>query len=457
MNKRIIISLSMLLSSSALFSQSGLKPTTVPKDPLLELKNPKFSKDAFFIGRDYHHNTFNDQAKGLKSMAVGNFTLADCAAPQDLKLCEKLGLSVVVSVDPHLFGDQWAKMSDEQIDSYIKKMVKEGGKSKAIIGYHICDEPSSTTFHALAKAVAAVRKYAPGKWAPINLYPNYATIWTENQIKSQLGTKTYMEYLEKFVETVKPDIITYDNYMVQMSMDLKQSERAGKYFTNLIDVRKIALKHNLPFWNVISGNQVRPHTPIPSPANLALQAYTSLAAGAGGLRWYTYWKGGYNYAPLDENENKTMTWRYLQEVNRQSVMLGTIIKQLKSTGVYFTTPAPEPSLPVLPGEYVKSIESDCPMMVGEFLSKNGERYILVVNLSLEKSANFVVNTINPDELMYTVSLGEDTPYLVDFEASKRSAFSAKTGWKPKTEAELGKGLWVPAGEGIMIKCTGRVR
>jgi len=217
------------------------------------------------------------------------------------------------------------------------------------------------------------------------------------------------------------------------------------------------LKNNIPFWNVVSGNQVRPQTTIPSPANLALQAYTSLAAGASGIRWYTYWKGGYNYAPIDENENKTLTWRYLQEVNRQAIMLGTIIKQLKSTGVYFTSPAPEGSLPLLPGKYVKSVESDAPLMVGEFMNKDGERYVMVVNLSLERTANFILNTNVPNEVMYTVSLGEDSPYLYDFEASKRSAFDAVTGWKPKTEAELGKGLWLPAGEGIMIKCTGMER
>ncbi len=449
----------LLLYSLSVFAQSGggLKPTPMPQDPLMLLKNPKFSHDAFFVGRDYHHNTFRDHKKGLMGMADCNFTMADAANPQDFSLCEKLGLSVVVSVNPHLEGGDWDKMSDEQIDQYIKKLVKNGGKSKAIIGYHICDEPSSTVFPKLAKAVEAVRKYAPGKWSTINLYPNYATIWTEGQVKSQLGTKTYGEYLEKFVNIVKPDIITYDNYMVQMSLDLKQVDRAGKYFTNLLDVRRIALKYNIPFWNVISGNQIRPNTPIPSPANLALQAYTSLAAGAGGIRWYTYWKGGYNYAAIDENENKTLTWRYLQEINRQTVMLGTIVKQLKSTGVYFTSPAPEATLPVLPGEYVISVETDVPMMVGEFLSKDGSRYILVVNLSLEKSANFVVKTIIQNEVLYTVSLGEDTPYLYDFELSKRSSLDADIAWRPKLESELNNGLWLPAGEGIMIKCTGKDR
>jgi hypothetical protein len=56
--------------------------------------------------------------------------------------------------------------------------------------------------------------------------------------------------------------------------------------------------------------------------------------------------------------------------------------------------------------------------------------------------------------MYTVSLGEDTPYLYDFEASKRSALNTNIAWKPKSESELDQGLWLTAGEGVLIKCSG---
>ena len=50
---------------------------------------------------------------------------------------------------------------------------------------------------ALAKAVAAVKRFAPGKLAYINLYPNYATIGAPNL--SQLGTDSYADYLERFI------------------------------------------------------------------------------------------------------------------------------------------------------------------------------------------------------------------------------------------------------------------
>jgi hypothetical protein len=428
---RTIVLLILTLSLAAdVFSQ----PKEAPAEPEIPQKEKTlFSPDAFLIGRDFHHNKFIDREKGLKGMAECNFTLADAADPQNYSLCKKLGLSVIVSEGPHLTGSDWMKLSDAEIDNYIKKMVEKAGKSKSIIGYHICDEPSALAFPALAKAVAAVKKYAPGKLATVNLYPNYATIWQMDQVKSQLGTKSYAEYLEKFVDEVKPQFLSYDNYMVEMSMDLKDSKLAAKYYTNLLEVRQVALKYNLPFINVVSSNQIRPHTTIPSPANLAFQAYTSLAAGAGGIRWYTYHGQAYGYNPIDKEEHKTLTWRYLQEVNRELAVLGPIIKQLRSTGVYFTSPSPDSSLPLLPGKWVQKLETDAPMMVGEFVSRGGTNYIMVVNLSLERSARFDVQTKMDKEKISTVDVGEDGRLVL---------------------ASHKKGIWLTAGQGVLIKCEG---
>jgi hypothetical protein len=396
---------------------------------------PDFDPESFQILQDFHHNKIVDQQKGLRGMADCHFTVANCAEPQDYSLCEKLGLGVVVSQAPHLEGKDWIKMSDEEIDAYIKNLVKKGGKSKAILGYHICDEPSSTAFPALAKAVAAVKKYAPGKFAYINLYPSYATLWTMDQVRSQLGTKTYGEYLEKFVNEVKPQLISYDNYMVQFSMDLEKADQAAKYYTNLVEVRRVAVKYHLPFYNIVSSNQIRPHTTIPSPANLAFQAYTTLAAGARGVKWYTYHYGSYGYAPLDKKENKTQTWHYLEEVNRQVSILGPLLSKMTSTGVYFTTPAPDQSLPLLPGAWAEKVVTDAPMMVGEFKSADGSNYIMVVNLSLAKSAKFDLRTKIPNEELSIVTTGEED--------------------HPLERVSHKNGIWLTAGQGVLIKCGGK--
>jgi hypothetical protein len=256
-----------------------------------------------------------------------------------------------------------------------------------------------------------------------------------DQVKSQLGTKNYTEYLERFVNEVKPQLLSYDNYMVEMSMDLVDGKQAAKYYTNLVEVRRIAVKYNLPFVNVVSSNQIRPHTTIPSPANLAFQAYTTLAAGAGGIRWYTYHGQSYGYNPLDKEEHKTLTWRYLQEVNRELSILGPIIKKLTSTGVYFTSPVLDASLPVLPGKWVQKVDADVPMMVGEFVSSTGANYMMVVNLSLEKSARFDVQTKIESEKIWTVDVGEEGRLVL---------------------ASHKKGIWLTAGQGVLIKCGGEV-
>jgi len=279
----------------------------------------------------------------------------------------------------------------------------------------------------LGKAVAAVKKYAPGKLAYINLYPGYATIGAPD--KSQLQTASFTEYLERYVQEVKPQFLSYDNYMVQYSQDLQDTKRAASYFQDLLEVRRVAQKYGLPFWNIVSSNQIRPFTTIPSPANLHFQAYTTLAAGGRGLTWYTYYHRGYGYAPIGPEDRKTLTWRYVQMVNHQVKVLGPILNRLQSTGVYFTDPAPVESLPLLPGEFVTEVECAAPLMVGEFRHKEGTKYVMLVNLSLQNSAQAVPKKDGAALEGEVISAEDGLPMPIDYE----------------------HGLWMVAGQGVLIK------
>ncbi len=90
---------------------------------------------------------------------------------------------------------------------------------------------------------------------------------TLDQVKSQLGTRTYKEYLEQAATVIKPDMISYDNYMIQYSMDQSDPKRTAQYYSNILDVREVSLKYGIPWWNVASGNQIRHYTVIPTMAN----------------------------------------------------------------------------------------------------------------------------------------------------------------------------------------------
>jgi hypothetical protein len=346
-------------------------------------------------GWDLQVKGFSDP---LESVAECGFTVAGFVQPAQLPTCERLGLKAIISRPDATGQAKWYGDTDEQTDAAVKKRVEAAGKSDAVIGYYIMDEPSVTRFADLARVVAAIHKYAPGKLAYINLFPGYATIGSPN--KSQLGTESYPEYLERFATEVKPDIISYDNYKVMTSDNLQNRESGSSFFYDLIEVRKAAQAHGIPFWNVVCSNQIRPYTTVPSPANMLLQAYGTLAAGGRGLSWYTYYERGYAYGPIDKDGNRTATWFYLQMVNRQVKTLGPIMNRLKSTGVYFTDP-PAEGLPKMPGKLVESVDSrvsikgfssDKPaIMVGEFEGKDGD-YVMLVNMSLEKSANITLHT-----------------------------------------------------------------
>ncbi len=326
------------------------------------------------------------EVNGLESLVACHFNMAGFVRPKDLPRCRKLGLGAILlpsggGVLPLKYQREWKHLSDEEIDRRVKAMVKAGGANPALCGYFIMDEPGVADFPALGKAVAAVAKYAPGKLAYINLFPDYATLGAPDM--SQLGTTNYTEYLEQFVKVVRPQLISYDNYTVQYSDDLKNMARGASYFKNLLEIRRVAQSHQLPYLNIVAANQLRPGHAVPTPANLLLQAYTTLAAGYRGVTWYTYFGRGYRYAPIDAAGNRTLTWSYLSEVNRQVAALAPVLRRLSSTGVYFSSPAPAEGLPALPGDLIQSIASTAPIMAGEFT----EGYFLLVNISLERSAN----------------------------------------------------------------------
>jgi Beta-galactosidase len=369
-----------------------------------------------------------DRVHGLASLVKCNFTYAGFPRVEDLPACEKLGLRAIVHPADSLGLTKPAQLSDEQIDKAVRTLAEQTKGSPACVGYFLRDEPGASQFAYLGKIVAAIRRHAPGKLAYINLLPSYATAGEPGG--SQLETKSFTEYLERYVAEVKPDFLSYDNYMVEYSQDLRDRQTGAIYFRDLVEVRRVALEHGLPFWNIVTCVQIRPNTTPPSPANLLLQGWTTLAAGGHGVSWYKYEQKGYLYCPIDLEHKQTATWSYLQMVNHQLQMIGPIVSRLKSISVYFTASAPLDGGPKLPGKLVTKLEADSPLMIGEFASK-GEAvdHLVLVNLSLERTAKVPLKDLR--------SLGTIEEY------------SPQDGHLAKCGAEI----YLPGGQGVLLKVT----
>ena len=67
----------------------------------------------------------------------------------------------------------------------------------------------------------------------MNLFPNYASA-------EQLGSTTYREHLERFVETCHPTVLSYDHYALMDDGSLRNG-----YWQNLEQMRGAGLKHGL--------------------------------------------------------------------------------------------------------------------------------------------------------------------------------------------------------------------
>lgn len=386
---------------------------------------PSFSPD-FFPLYPWDHlydwaSRYQTMEDALSGIADCGFNMAGFVYPEHVSLCEKNNLACIVSIK--LNAEKLKTISDEEMEQIVVEAIESTKDNEYVLGYYLMDEPGSYYFAGLGKAVAAIKKHAPGKLAYINLFPGYASTIGADAV-SQLGTHSFTEYLERFVQEVKPQFISYDNYMTEYSDDMHNKERAAQYYNDLLEIRRIALKYDLPFWNITGCTRIQETSSPPSVSRLAFQAYSTLGAGGKGLGWFTYYPLSWVYAPMNEKGNRTVIWQYLRDVNEQTKTLGLLMKDYVSTGVYFTDPTPTPNLPTLPGKIVQSVEQTAsmrnaipeipPIMVGEFQTNDNETSaVMLVNCDLDHPAKVKLNLVADYQSIQIVSPIDGTLFDYD--------------------------------------------
>jgi hypothetical protein len=150
----------------------------------------------------------------------------------------------------------------------------------ALAGYFVFDEPIVVQFEGVGAVLSALRSVDPNRLAYVNLLPDYIP-------PAALGAPSYEDYVEQFIDTVRPRLLSYDYYPFGHERD------RSTFFKNLGVMRAAALRHRLPFMLIVLA---MPHGPYrdPSEAELAWQAHHALAYGARGVSYFTYWTPGMN-------------------------------------------------------------------------------------------------------------------------------------------------------------------
>ncbi|MBQ9813359.1 MAG: hypothetical protein IJM54_08595 [Thermoguttaceae bacterium] len=425
--KKLLLLLTLLCVSTAVSAQDADRPTTYDPDATAESLGlePYVAPDGFFPlfpwdFLDVWGDQYHPMEEGIKSMAECEFTLSGFVGDaRGVKIAGENGLKCICrlpfkSFDQRELSEEEIQKKCAEIDATVKENVESTKDDPTVVGYYIIDEPGAYCNRSLAAAVEAVKKYAPGKLAYINLYPGYAsTIGAD--VDSQLGTFSYREYLERYVQEVKPQFLSYDNYMIQYSEDMRTMGRGIVHFTDLFEVRAVAQKYNLPFWFIGTCLCLREPSSPPTAERYAYQMYTALAAGAEGLTWFLYYPRyphAWQDAPIDENGNKTLSWTYLRDVNEQMKSLGTYLQGYRSTECgltpfYTKEERPElPQTPELPQNVLKNVnlafskntdnyEAEPKLMIGEFAQKDGDA-VAALAVNLDRGASVKVTFDLPE-------------------------------------------------------------
>lgn len=313
----------------------------------------------------------------LRGIKECGFNLAGFVSPDGLDQVRDAGLKCLV-MDPSIrVGDAETKLDRSEIDKRVAAMVKRVGDHPAVFGYYLRDEPGADLYPGLAAWADSVKKADPDAVAYINLYPNYAS-------PDQMNRPTYDDYVESYINTVNPKFVSYDHYALMDDGTVRDG-----YFQNLESVRAAALRHNLPFWNIVLSVAHFRYAE-PTEAGFRFQMYTTLAYGARGISYFTYFSGhngNYRLAPIDQYGQKTPTWEMLRNVNRQLLNLAPTYVKLKSVNVFHYPDVPEGCRGLETSKYLSSMKGT-DLLVGEFEGPDGQPFVLVVNKNLHTSTNF---------------------------------------------------------------------
>jgi hypothetical protein len=316
-----------------------------------------------------------DDKPTLEAMRDCGITCIAFVRPKLLDACQKYGLKAIV-FDESVVGTNWSQpWNGDQACANLRALVKKTVKHPAVMGYHLKDEPPAKDFPELAKAVARVKELAPGKWPYINLFPGKGD--------------SYDQYLEDFVNTCNPTVLSYDRYSLFVENEIDQ-----KFWSCLAQVRAAAVKHQLPFWNIVLTSPHWGYREL-TEADVRLQTWGSLVYGVRGLAYYKFCSkelaildapdlGNFRNGPLDQFGEKTLTWQWLRTVNRQIQNIAPVYLKLRTDDVYHFGTVPDRNHGPTATNLVKALPKG-DFVVGDFTHEDGSRYVLIVNKSLKAS------------------------------------------------------------------------
>lgn len=322
-----------------------------------------------------------------------------------IDMAEETGLVYFVSDTAYLSGEA----SIEEYAEFMRSCSYIN--SSAFGGLVLDDEPPATAYEGMYKVNRALESVAPGKISHVTLYPYGAPDdWLGvDDVDGDSWTK-YTAYATRYVEIARPFMLSYDYYNFFTPDETLESIGMSDKVVNLIRsmslYRSLAQQHNIPLWlcintyNHASGTQM-------TQKMIDWSVNMSLAYGAKGIQYYTYWAGVEGYEDQLENPNYSgmvtiggnphNTYYKVQKANRQIAAVDELLMKCRSKGIiqFGQQLLSIPNSDKLYGFKELRLVSGGNSIVGCFEKDNGNSVFYILN-----------NSINAGEQTFNISLNK---------------------------------------------------
>ena len=341
----------------------------------------------------YDHNLTAEYFADMKNCGI-NFIPTNNCKKEELDFISNAGMKLMVNDE---------RVSYVNITGIVnvKDYLSEYSQREDVLSVFIWDEPTPTMMDLCAVINKQVNKYCDNIFGYINLHPNYSSQDIQRE------DRTYAEYLQYFVDTCKPKVISYDHYPFY-----KDNVGSEKMFENLDDIRNCCNNNGLEFMTFIQSAEYFNHV-LPTKAMLNYQVATSLAYGAKGILYFTYAQvihdannECFGPAVLDKQGNKTHVYYDIMSINRKIQEKGQLFMELKHKGVVFFSEKFFKYSTITPDFNV-----DCEEILVGVFEREDQRYLYVVNLNLEKTQTV---TVKDSEKECVITLESGAGELIRF-------------------------------------------
>ncbi|OIV37183.1 hypothetical protein BIV57_12395 [Mangrovactinospora gilvigrisea] len=336
---------------------------------------------------------------GFTFILNGNYVWDATGIRYSLAAAQQTGLKVLVSGDPleaALAGNFWIQgdpsgnhpqISPQDAATSLAAVLSTYKGYSSFAGLDLADEPAADRFTTLAALVALCRQAAPTALPYIN-FRRIGQPWGAWGTAG-MDAATYTTYIQQAVDTVRPSVLSYDRYPLNAD-----GTDDPQYFQNWAIMRQASLRSGIPAWIYLQSVQYAGHR-LPTAAELAWQVNISLAYGAKGIQYFTYWtpdpSRGSGFVPaqalITVAGERTALYDAAKRLNTGWLApAGGQLKPLVSESVVHANdnPLPAGAIAFAPDDLLAEVSGDA-VVLGRFAavgaSLSDDRTLLVANRS----------------------------------------------------------------------------